>query len=73
MQTEITSFWEWKQHFSDENTCLQAIIKQRWPEGFCCSNCDHDSGWLLQTRHVFEFAYLSPTYIENSGQLISQY
>ncbi len=33
MQTEITSFWEWQQHFSDESTCLQAIIKQRWPEG----------------------------------------
>ena len=27
MQTEITSFWEWQQHFSDEKKCLQALIK----------------------------------------------
>lgn len=56
MQAEITSFWEWQQHFSDEKTCLQAIVKQRWPEGFCCPQCQHDKGWLLQTRHVFECA-----------------
>ena len=56
MQAEITSFWEWQQHFSDEKTCLQAIVKQRWPERFCCPKCQHDKGWLLQTRHVFECA-----------------
>jgi len=56
MQAEITSFWEWQQHFSDERTCLQAIVKQRWPEGFCCPRCQHGKGWLLQTRHVFECA-----------------
>ena len=56
MQAEITSFWEWQQHFSDEKTCLQAIVKQRWPEGFCCPRCQHGKGWLLQTRHVFECA-----------------
>jgi len=56
MQAEMTSFWEWQQHFSDEKTCLQAIIKQRWPEGFCCPRCQHGKGWLLQTRHVFECA-----------------
>ncbi len=56
MQAEITSFWEWQQHFSDEKACLQAIIKQRWPEGFCCPQCQHNKGWLLQTRHVFECA-----------------
>jgi len=56
MQAEITSFWEWQQHFSDEEACLQAIVKLRWPEGFCCPRCHHKKGWLLQTRHVFECA-----------------
>lgn len=56
MQVEITSFWAWEQHFSDERTCLQAIIKQRWPEGFRCPCCGHEKGWLLQTRHVIECA-----------------
>ncbi len=56
MQVEIMSFWDWQQHFSDERTCLQAIIKQRWSEGFCCPCCGHEKGWLLQTRHVIECA-----------------
>ena len=41
MQTEMTSFWEWQQHFSDEEACLQIIVKLRWPEGFCCPHCHH--------------------------------
>ena len=56
MQTEMTSFWECQQHFSDEEACLQTIVKLRWPEGFCCPYCHHKKGWLLQTRHVFECA-----------------
>ena len=56
MQAEITSFWDWQQHFADEKSCLQAIIKLRWPEGFQCPRCGHQKGWLLQTRHVFECA-----------------
>jgi len=56
MQVEVTSFWDWQQHFPDERTCLQAIIEQRWPEGFRCPCCGHEKGWLLQTRHVIECA-----------------
>ena len=52
MQAKITSFQEWQQHFSDEKSCLQAITKQRWPEGFCCPKCQYN----MQTRHVFECA-----------------
>jgi hypothetical protein len=36
MQEEVTSFWEWQQHYSDEKRCLQALIKRRWPDGFVC-------------------------------------
>jgi transposase-like protein len=57
MQTEMTSFWDWQQHFSNEQACLQAIIKLRWPDGFRCQCCQHEKGWLLQTRHVFECAH----------------
>lgn len=54
MQAEITSFWDWQQHYSDEGACLQALIKQRWPDGFSCPRCGHEKAWLLQTRHVYE-------------------
>lgn len=56
MQAEITSFWDWQQHYSDERACLQALIKQRWPDGFKCPRCGHKKVWLLQTRHVYECA-----------------
>ena len=26
MQTEMTSFWEWQQHFSDEEACLKPSL-----------------------------------------------
>ena len=41
MQVDVTSFWEWQQHFSDEKRCLQALTKLRWPEGFQCESCGH--------------------------------
>jgi transposase-like protein len=56
MQAEVTSFWEWQQHYSDEKSCLQSLIKLRWPEGFKCGHCGNEKGWLLQTRHVYECA-----------------
>jgi len=56
MQADVTSFWEWQQHFSDEKCCLQALTKLRWPEGFQCESCGHRKGWLLQTRPVYECA-----------------
>ncbi len=56
MQTEVTSFWEWQQHFSDEMPCLKALVKLRWSDGFVCECCGHPKGWLLQTCHVYECA-----------------
>lgn len=56
MQTKATSFWDWQQHYSDEHSCLQALIQFRWPDGFQCPHCGHPKGWLLQARHVYECA-----------------
>lgn len=56
MQAEITSFWEWQQHFLNKKSCLQAMTKQRWPAGFSCPKGKHNKGWLVRTRHAFEYA-----------------
>lgn len=56
MQAEPKNFWEWQQLFAEETNCHQALIKLRWPEGFCCHRCDHRKGWLLHTRAVYECA-----------------
>jgi len=54
MQTQAVSFWDWQQQFSNEKSCLEAIIQIRWPEGFTCPRCRHPKGWMLQTRRVIE-------------------
>lgn len=56
MQTESTSFWEWQQQFKDDKACLEAIINLKWQEGFQCSKCSHEHGWVLHTRPVIECA-----------------
>lgn len=56
MRAEITSFWDWQQRFSDEKSCLDALVKRRWPDGFRCPCCGHQKGWLPQARHAYECA-----------------
>jgi len=46
--------------FQLKKTCLQTIVNQKWPEGFCCLHCHPAKGRLLQTRHVFECANCHP-------------
>ena len=54
MKAQVTSFWEWQQLYSNDDTCLAELTKLRWPEGFQCPQCGHDHGWLLSSRAVYE-------------------
>jgi hypothetical protein len=72
MQTEGTSFWEWQQQFPDEKSCLDALIKLRWPEGFWCEHCGYGKGWLLQARHVYECAHCHRHTSVTAGTLFHQ-
>jgi transposase-like protein len=56
MQTEVTSFWEWQQRYSDEKSCIEALIELRWGKGFSCERCSHQKGWLIHNRAVYECA-----------------
>jgi anaerobic ribonucleoside-triphosphate reductase len=44
MKAQVTSFWEWQQRYSNDDTCLAELAKLRWPEGFQCPHCGHDRG-----------------------------
>ncbi len=54
MKARASSFWEWQKYFPDDETCINEIIRTRWPEGFQCEHCGHDRGWLLKSRPVYE-------------------
>ena len=51
MKAQITSFWEWQQHYPDNEACLAELATLRWPEGFQCPKCGHDQGGLLPSRN----------------------
>jgi transposase-like protein len=54
MKAQVTSFWEWQQRYSNDDTCLAELAKLRWPEGFQCPHCGHDHGWLVSSRSIYE-------------------
>jgi ribosomal protein L37AE/L43A len=40
--------------FGSEAQCRQALIEQRWPQGFCCPQCGHAGHCHLKERDVFQ-------------------
>jgi transposase-like protein len=54
MKAEVTSFWEWQQHFPNDAACLAELMQLRWPQGFQCPSCGHDHGWLISSRSLYE-------------------
>jgi len=48
------SLLEWQRRFGTEKACAAAIAKFRWPKGFICPTCGHDSAWFITTRKVYQ-------------------
>jgi transposase-like protein len=38
------------QHFSDEQTCIDAVASMRWPDGVSCPACEHKEHYYLKTQ-----------------------
>lgn len=38
------------QHFSDEQTCIDTVAAQRWPDGPVCPACGHKEHYYLKTQ-----------------------
>jgi transposase-like protein len=38
------------QHFSDEQTCIDAVASLRWPDGVVCPACEHKEHYYLKTQ-----------------------
>jgi Zn ribbon nucleic-acid-binding protein len=51
-----TTLPAFQNRFSDEETCLDYLRRQKWPEGFRCPKCEHTRSWTLHTRRVEECA-----------------
>lgn len=54
MKMPQMSLLEWQKRFGTERACARTIAKYRWPNGFICPKCGHDSYWYITTRKVYQ-------------------
>jgi transposase-like protein len=47
---------EFQNQFRTEEDCLDVLEKLRWPKGFICPNCQHDEGYRLTYRRLYQCA-----------------
>ena len=51
---EGISLPEFLKHHGTEEQCEHALFKIRWPTGFKCERCDHDSYCYIKSRRTFQ-------------------
>lgn len=44
---------QFKERFITEAACIQYLVSLRWPDGFCCPECDHNEAWETK-RGLFQ-------------------
>lgn len=49
MEDYPKNIMDFEGRFSTEEDCRDYLYKLRWPNGFCCSRCGHDSAWPVGT------------------------
>lgn len=49
MATDPSSLIAFRRRFPDD-ACAAYLAALRWPDGFRCSTCGHDHGWMLETK-----------------------
>ena len=48
--TEVKTLQQAILHYSDEQTCIDAVASMRWPNGVECPACGHKEHWYLKTQ-----------------------
>jgi len=56
MQTQTTNLMKWQNTFKTEISCINYLVKLRWPNGFICPKCNNDHGYYHAKRSHYECA-----------------
>ena len=48
------SLIDFQKSFSDNESCAQHLVEQRWPDGFICPRCGYQEAWYLSKRRLFD-------------------
>ena len=51
---ETLSFMQFKNLFNSEDACRDHLFKIRWPNGFKCPKCGHETYYVISSRNLFE-------------------
>jgi transposase-like protein len=54
MKMPQISLLEWQKKYGTEKACADAIAKYRWPNGFMCPRCGHDTTWFIKSRKIYQ-------------------
>jgi transposase-like protein len=49
MEDELVLF---QRQYSDEAACIELLHRLKWPAGFRCPRCDHNSAYTINTRRL---------------------
>jgi transposase-like protein len=52
MTNEQSAFDEFRNQYSKEEDCVQALFDIKWPDGFHCPRCEHPHAYLISTRRL---------------------
>jgi transposase-like protein len=54
MKMPKISLLEWQKRYGTEEACAATLAKYRWPHGFICPRCGHDSACFITTRKLYQ-------------------
>jgi len=54
MKMPQISLLEWQKRYGTEKACASMLAKYRWPNGFICPKCGHDSSYYIASRKVYQ-------------------
>lgn len=54
MIKESQSAMQFHEMYGTEERCREKLLKTRWPNGFRCPNCEHDFGYWLEKKQVYQ-------------------
>lgn len=49
-----TSLFDWQKRFATEESCIEALIEVRWPNGFVCPRCSHNNAYFIGSRSLYQ-------------------
>lgn len=52
VSSDHTSLEQFKRHFHNEETCLQALYKAKWPNGYRCPRCSFTRCYSIHRRRL---------------------